>query len=954
MEKAGGLRRNTELFLLFVGAIPVFLLYAMYMITARSTLSLETMAVPIGLFAAFTVAHIAIRFLAPAADPAILPIVFVLSGIGITMVTRLAPNLAVNQTIWLFISVVVMIVVLAVIRNLDALARYKYSIGILGVILLLLPIVIGQDRYGAKLWISFGAFTFQPGEIAKIAITLFLAFYLALNREALSVSMRSFGPFRIPRFKMLLPLFVMWGISLIVVIFERDLGSALLFFVFFVIMLYVATGRASYVFVSIALLAIGGVVLYHFFGHVQTRVNIWLNPFKDPAGDGYQIVQSLYSIADGGLAGTGIDKGMPTLIPIVESDFIFSAIAEELGLFGGAAIITLFLLLTVRGLATAARAKSDSSAFAAAGLTSVLAFQTFLIVAGVTKLMPLTGVTLPFMSQGGSSLLSSFIIVALLLRAGDEGTGRETELEPSKKMLDSQRLEISSGGAHASSVLHGSHIRGGFGLQSEESGVLGRVALGKRLTNLVTVFTLFFTVLLGNLTFLMVIDAPRLQALPTNNHTIAKSAYVQRGAIMTSDGVTLAESVKQDDGTYVRNYPHDGMASHTVGYISTQYGTAGIESSMNETLTGHADHSDWRSALYSMAGVNTAGSSVVLTINSQMQAVAEAALQGYSGSIVVMDPATGAVLAKASSPSYTHADLGTVIESGTGSQLVDRTTQALYSPGSSFKTITLSAGIDTHTTTLDTTYSAPGTMELGGGTIHNYANEDMGTIPLREAFARSSNTALAQLGVALGADNLVSYARAFGYGTALGQDFSTTPSLMPNPAEMTTWELGWASCGLPVGEHASPAGPQTTVMQNAVVAAAIANGGVVMNPYIVDRVLSPEGAVVSTTSPKSLGQAVSADTAAQVREAMLGVVESGTGMGARVPGVKIAGKTGTADVENGNFNSFFIGFAPYDHPTLVVSVVIEGNGENVLGYGAQVGGRVLAQCLNIQALGAAS
>ena len=177
---------------------------------------------------------------------------------------------------------------------------------------------------------------------------------------------------------------------------------------------------------------------------------------------------------------------------------------------------------------------------------------------------------------------------------------------------------------------------------------------------------------------------------------------------------------------------------------------------------------------------------------------------------------------------------------------------------------------------------------------------------------------------------------------------------MPNPAEMTTWELAWASCGLPVGEHASPAGPQTTVMQNAVIAAAIANGGVVMNPYIVDRVLSPEGAVVSTTSPKSLGQAVSADTAAQVREAMLGVVESGTGMGARVPGVKIAGKTGTADVENGNFNSFFIGFAPYDHPTLVVSVVIEGNGENVLGYGAQVGGHVLAQCLNIQALGAAS
>ncbi|MBF0911982.1 MAG: FtsW/RodA/SpoVE family cell cycle protein [Atopobiaceae bacterium] len=954
MKKIGGLRRNTELFLLIAGAIPVFLLYAMYMVTAHSTLSLETMAVPIGLFIAFTLAHIAIRFLAPAADSAILPIVFVLSGIGITMVTRLAPNLAINQTIWLFISIVVMIAVLFVIKNLDALARYKYSIGILGVVLLLLPIVIGQERYGSRLWISFGSFTFQPGELAKIAITLFLAFYLAINREALSVSMHSVGPFRLPRFGMLLPLFIMWGMSLVVVIFERDLGSALLFFVFFVIMLYVATGRVSYVVVSILLLAIGGVILYHFFSHVQTRVDIWLNPFKDPSGDGFQIVQSLYSIADGGLAGTGIGKGMPTLIPVVESDFIFSAIAEELGLFGSSAVIILFILLAIRGLATAARAKSDSSAFAATGLTSVLAFQTFLIIGGVTKLLPLTGVTLPFMSQGGSSLISSFIIIALLLRAGDEGTGRESELESSKQDFSQHRLAISSGGAHASSVLHGSHIRGGFGLQSEESGVLGRVALGNRLTNLITVFTLLFTVLLGNLTYLMIIDAPRLQALPTNNHTITKSAFVQRGAIITSDGVTLAESVKQDDGTYVRNYPHDGMASHTVGYVSTQYGTAGIESSMNETLTGHADHSDWRSALYSIAGVNTPGSSVVLTINSQMQAVAEAALQGRSGSVVVMDPSTGAVLAKASSPSYTHAELSTIMSSGTGSQLVDRTTQALYSPGSSFKTVTLSAGIDTHTTTLDTTYSAPGTMDLGGGTIHNYANEDMGTLPLRDAFARSSNTALAQLGVALGADNLVNYARAFGYGTALGQDFSTTPSLMPKPSEMTTWELGWSACGLPVGEHESPAGPQTTIMQNAVIASAIANGGTVMNPYIVDHVLSPEGAVVSTTSPESLGQAISADTAAQVREAMLGVVEHGTGMGARVSGVRIAGKTGTADVENGNFNSFFIGFAPYDHPTLVVSVVIEGDGENVLGYGAQIGGRVLAQCLNIQALGAAS
>ena len=206
---------------------------------------------------------------------------------------------------------------------------------------------------------------------------------------------------------------VISGISLLLVVFERDLGSALLFFVFFVIMLFVSTGRVSYVVVSFLLLAVGGAFCYRFFGHVQTRINIWLDPWSDAQGGGYQIVQSLYSLADGGLVGTGIGKGLPTYIPVVESDFIFSAVGEEMGLLGSSAVLVLFLLLCVRGFATAARAKSDSSAFAAVGLSSALGFQAFLIVGGVTKFLPLTGVTLPFMSQGGTSLLASFIIMAL-------------------------------------------------------------------------------------------------------------------------------------------------------------------------------------------------------------------------------------------------------------------------------------------------------------------------------------------------------------------------------------------------------------------------------------------------------------------------------------------------------------------------------------------------------------
>lgn len=948
----GGNRRNMEVLLLCLAAVPVILLYALYVVNGSVALSLGTLAVPVGLFVAFAVAHVAVRILAPDADPVILPTVFLLSGVGIAFVTRLAPDLAANQVMWLFISVAAMVATLFFVRNLDRLADYKYTLGLVGVILLVLPMIIGTEKNGSKLWLAFGGLSFQPGELAKILIVLFLAFYLASNREALSVTAHRVGPFRIPRFRMLLPLFIMWGISLLIVIFERDLGSALLFFMYFVVMLYVATGRWSYVFIAIGLLIVGFFLCYNLFSHVKVRVNIWLDPWSDPQNSGYQIVQSLYSIADGDLVGSGIGKGLPTLIPFVESDFLFSAIAEETGLLGASAIIILYMLFCVRGFATAARAKSDSSAFAAVGLTTVIGFQAFLIIAGVTKLLPLTGVTLPFMSQGGSSLLSSFIIVGLLLRAGDEGTGREAQLVASTPESGDGRVSLL--GARASAFVHGSHARARFEIQGEESGVLGRVALGKRLTALITTFAVLFAALIANLTYLQVIQAGTVQGMPSNNHIIAKSAYVQRGAIITSDGVTLAESLRQEDGTYLRSYPQGSLAAHTVGYISTRYGSAGIESTMNDTLTGNHNYSDWKSALYSLAGVKKPGNTVALTIHSQMQRAAESALEGYTGAVVVLDPSTGAVLAKASAPTYSYEQLDDIMGSGgSGSQLLDRTTQALYSPGSTFKAVTLSAALDTGTTTLDTAYDAEPSLTIGGAEVSNYGYNDYGTPTLQEAFALSSNTVFGQVGVQVGPSGLVRYADAFGYGANVGQDFNTRASLMPDPSEMTEWETAWAACGQPVGQHASPAGPQVTVMQNAMVAQAVANGGVVMNPYVIDHVLSPEGAAISTTQPKSLGQAISAGTASQVKEAMLGVVDHGTGTRAKIRGVQVAGKTGTAQIEDGKINSFFIGFAPYDDPTLVISVVIEGeNGADVEGYAAGVAGQVLASCLNIQALGA--
>lgn len=957
-------RRNTELLLLIASAFPVILLYAMYVLTAGATISFETLAVPIGLFAAFAAAHIAVRILAPGADPAILPIVFVLSGIGITFVTRLAPDLAISQLIILFVSVALMVGTLALVKNLDVVMRYKYTFGVIGIILLMLPIFIGTTISGSKLWIRIAGFTIQPGEFAKVFIVLFLAGYLAENRELLSISNRKILGFKIPRLRLLLPLFAVWGVCLLVVVFERDLGSAVLFYTIFLLMLYVATGRFSYVVIGLALLAVGAVGAYKFLSHVQVRFQVWVDPFKDAQGQGYQIVQSLFSLADGGLVGVGIGNGMANNIPVVESDFIFSAIGEEMGLLGGGAVLILFMLFAVRGLTTAARAKSDLAAFSATGLTAAISFQAFLIVGGVTRLIPLTGVTLPFMSQGGSSLLASFIIVALLLRAGDEATGREAELTGTGTMAAITDDQVASAAAPtgsrfatSSSYGSGSHSVGSRMrrrlLDTPESGVLGRVALANRLTRAVLAFTALFAILIGNLTYVQVIKAKDYQDMPSNNHTITKARYIKRGSIITADGLTLAESIQQEDGTYVRSYPNGNLAAHAVGYYSQQYGSSGVEASQDKTLTGSKDYSSWQNALNSLAGITEPGNSVQLTIDSRIQVAAEQALAGRTGAIVVLDPRTGAVLAWASSPTYDNTNIQATIEAanasgGSDTSMFDRATQALYAPGSTFKTVTLAAALENGTASLDSTFDSPGRMEIGGADVVSVNEQAHGTITLDRAFAVSSNTVFGQVAEQLGAERMVAVAQAFGYGQDLGTDFTTAASIMPNPEDMSVWELAWAGAGQPVGQGHTP-GPQTTVMQNAVVAATIANNGIAMNPHVVGQILAPDGTVIKTTRERSLGQAVSSGTAAQVKEAMLDVVQSGSGVAANIAGVKVAGKTGTAETNSTTPNSTFIGFAPYDTPTLAISLVLEQTSENET-TAAAVAGQVLRAALAAQGM----
>ncbi len=416
-------RRNIELLLLFFVSISIFV---SFFLVSQTTGQPAENALRIAGFLSsmFIVLHIANRHFIREADPALLPLSAFLSGLGLVMIWRLKPDLAIAQAIWVLAGTAAILVVLSLLKRYQWLKDYKYTWAIAGIILLFAPAFIGVERGGAKLWLNFGPVSFQPAEMAKILFVLFLAAYLEEKRELLSISTKRVFGFWLPELKHLGPLIVMWLISLVILVLERDLGTSLLFFGLFLSMLYVATGRPIYVTFGTLLFIAGATACYFAFSHVQARVDIWLDPWIDPSGKGYQIIQSIFAIASGGLTGAGLGLGHPTLIPAVQTDFIFSSIAEELGLLGSVAVVLSFLLFILRGLKIALLAKDDFGRLVAVGLASVFALQSFSIIGGTTKLIPLTGVTLPYMSYGGSSILMNFILLALLLVISAKGASQ--------------------------------------------------------------------------------------------------------------------------------------------------------------------------------------------------------------------------------------------------------------------------------------------------------------------------------------------------------------------------------------------------------------------------------------------------------------------------------------------------------------------------------------------------
>ena len=426
--------RNIEaLLLLFALGVNAFEL-AQIQLSVLEVINNDFMTYWAPIAIAALVMHLILRFKARDADSLILPLAVLLNGLGVAMIYRLdlakvadgATDLfAFKQVIWTVIAIAAAAAVVLYVPNHLFLRKYVYVSGAVGLGLLILPVVpfIGRRINGASLWIGIGNFTFQPGELAKIALTVFFAGYLVQRKDSLSVTGRKLLGVQLPRARELGPILVFWVASIIVLVLEKDLGTSLLFFGLFLVMIYTATGRAIYVAVGLGMFVVSGLLVAQMGGYVQGRIDSWLNPFDnahyDAVGGSYQLAQGLFGLAHGGLTGTGLGGGIPQLVPLAESDFIVTSIGEELGLIGQFAVFAVYILFVARGLRIAVNHTDDFSRLLSVGLSFVIALQCFIVIGGVTRVVPLTGLTTPLLAAGGSSLLANWIIIGLLLRISD-------------------------------------------------------------------------------------------------------------------------------------------------------------------------------------------------------------------------------------------------------------------------------------------------------------------------------------------------------------------------------------------------------------------------------------------------------------------------------------------------------------------------------------------------------
>ncbi|MBN1814077.1 MAG: FtsW/RodA/SpoVE family cell cycle protein [Anaerolineae bacterium] len=784
----------------------------------------------------YTVAHLFLSRHLPNRDPLLLPISALLTGLGLLLIGRLATNFLLRQTIWLVISTSVLVAIVRLSHDLRWLRRFRYTWLFGGLALLVATLFFGVNPsgYGPRLWLGLFGVYFQPAELLKLLLIAYMASYLAERKELLVTKGRKIGRWRLPPLAYVSPLLAMFGLAIVLQAWQQDLGAAMLFFFTFLAMLYLATGQWGYVVAGLALFIVVGTAGYYLSDKVALRVDGWLNPWPEAADRAFQIVQSLLAFGAGGIFGRGLGLGNPTYIPAVHTDFVFAAISEELGLAGALAIITLYGILMLRGFRIAARAPRPFERLLAAGLSAGLVIQAWVIMAGNAKLAPIAGVTLPFISYGGSSILTSFIALAFLLRISDQPAGQLAD-QPTTPLL--------------------------------------------RLTCTLSAILALLAATCG---YWAIVRAEPLHAREDNPRRVLYEQRIVRGRILDRDNTVLASVEMDKDGIVTRRYPVPETAP-AVGYASLRYGTGGIEASFDAELRGETARSTWQVAWDDLLHRPPLGHDVQLTLDATLQTQVQQALGDYAGAVVLLDAATGDILTLASNPTFDPERLDEtwdILREDPAAPLVNRATQGLYQPGTALQTVILAEAL--HDGLVDLAAPIPDAADaitLNGSQLNCVA-------PLAEphtladAYAVACPAPFVNIGEQLGGGGLT--------GAIQRWALTTTPPPLEIPTEAADWDPRALRTPSDLWLEAIGQGELTvTPLQMALVAGTLANNGTRPTPRLALRIQDGAGHWHNQTSIGEPYTVLSPDTANELLAAWqtygdgiaghLGLAVAGTG-----------------------------------------------------------------------------
>jgi cell division protein FtsI/penicillin-binding protein 2/cell division protein FtsW (lipid II flippase) len=789
--------------------------------------------------------------LIPYFEPLIWHIVLMLHLIGSIMLHRLQYQLALKHNYYALIGFVFMVVVTYIIKKFKYMDKLAIVFMVLSILLL---IITNSTANGSKNWFSFRGFSFQPSEVVKILFTLYLA---AIFRKSY-------------KFKTLMIGTVFSAFIVVILVWQRDLGSAFLFFSLYMVLSYMYSRKRWMSFLQLGGLFLGAVSAYFMFDHIKTRILAWHDPFSYIDKQGYQITQSLFAFANGKWLGTGLLKGMPGKIPVVTTDFIFAAIGEEFGSIFALTMILLYLLLIIVLLTQAQKTTDLFNAYVGVGLVVMLGLQGFLIMAGVVKLIPLTGVTLPFVSYGGSSLISTFLLLGVI------------EAITKKKR-------------HAEHREYREHT----------------------IVTIKVVMTLVYSILFGYVLFVIAFQADELQINQYNPRLEAIEKGILRGTIYDRDLEVLAYSQINRE-VQTRIYPFSNEFAHVVGY--SQVGKTGLEAYHNvDLLNSHLTIFEQIGRTFDTT--MPSGSDVYTTLDEELQKIAYKELGNRKGAIIAIEPSTGKLLAMVSKPDYNPNDMVKLYKDlikDDQATLLNRGTNGLYAPGSTFKVLTLLEYIRENGEAF--AYTCKAVEQFRDKQIRCYGHTSHGDVDLREALAQSCNTAFATMGEKIDMHKLKSLTEDALYNTSLPYRYNHSKSSFEVPDNV----LSATRVETVIGQGKT----LITPLHNVLMISALANEGRLMTPYLVEKVVSPTGRVIEMTLPKENRQLFSKEEAFLLTDYMTEVVLTGTAKELNSTLYTAAGKTGAAENDFGPTHAWFIGFAPVENPQIAVVILVENAGSS--------------------------